>query len=140
MTADGFGRLDGWNGYAEEHGIVLDFGDRLSRFGPSERLVLCLAGWVEYPFSQTNYAAATAGVALKFPVLERRKSDGGWEVLEGHPGCPAGLPRLTTLELTGRLTGPRCELRLRTNLECYWDQAFIAALEPKARSGSSHCR
>ena len=31
LTADGFKRLEGWNGYAEEHGIVLDFGDRLSR-------------------------------------------------------------------------------------------------------------
>ena len=131
QTADGFGRLAGWNGYTEEHGIVLDFGDRLSRFGPGDRLVLCLAGWVEYPFSQTNYAAATAGVPLNFPVLERRKDDGSWEVIEAHPGCPAGLPRLTTLELTGRLNGPRCELRLRTNLECYWDQAFIALQEPK---------
>jgi hypothetical protein len=70
-------------------------------------------------------------VPLNFPVLERRKDDGSWEVIEAHPGCPAGLPRLTTLELTGRLNGPRCELRLRTNLECYWDQAFIALQEPK---------
>ena len=61
-TVDGFRKLDGWIGYAEEHGIVLDFGDRLSRFEPDDRLVLCLAGWVEYPYSQTNYAAATAGV------------------------------------------------------------------------------
>ena len=36
--------------------------------GPTDRLVLCLAGWVEYPYSQTNYAAATAGVALQPPV------------------------------------------------------------------------
>ena len=43
------------------------------RFGPTDRLVLCLAGWVEYPYSQTNYAAATAGVALRPPVLERRR-------------------------------------------------------------------
>ena len=62
-TADGFRRHVRWVGYAEEHGIVLDFGDRLARFGPDDRLVLCLAGWVEYPYSQTNYAASTAGVA-----------------------------------------------------------------------------
>jgi tetratricopeptide (TPR) repeat protein len=127
-TVDTFRRLKGWIGYAEEHGIVLDFGDRLSRFGPDDRLVLGLAGWVEYPYSQTNYAASTAGVPLRPPVLERLRDDGVWEVIEADPGYPAGLPRLTTLELTGKLTGPRCVLRLRTNMECYWDQAFVAVL------------
>ncbi|GIW89108.1 MAG: hypothetical protein KatS3mg108_3432 [Isosphaeraceae bacterium] len=130
-TVDEFRRLRGWIGYAEEHGIVLDFGDRLSGFGPDDRLVLCLAGWVEYPYSQTNYAAATAGIALQPPVLERLRADGGWDVIEPDPGYPAGLPRLTTLELTGKLTGPLCVLRLRTNMECYWDQAFIAILESR---------
>jgi tetratricopeptide (TPR) repeat protein len=130
-TVDSFRRLRDWTGYAEEHAIVLDFGDRLARFGPADRLVLGLAGWVEYPYSQTNYAAATAGVALRPPVLERRRDDGTWEVIEPDPGYPAGLPRLTTLELTGKLSGPRCVLRLRTNMECYWDQAFVAVLAPE---------
>ncbi len=38
---------------------------------------------------------------------------------------------MTTLDLTGKLTGPRCVVRLRTNLECYWDQAFVAVGESK---------
>ncbi len=129
-TVDGFKRLEGWNGYAEEQGIVLDFGDRLSGFGPSDRLFLCLAGWVEFPFSQTNYAASTAGVPLRFPVLERRQPDGSWTLIESDPGCPSGLPKMTTLDLTGKLNGPRCVIRLRTNLECYWDRAFVAVLDP----------
>ena len=58
---------------------------------PTDPLVLCLAGWVEYPYSQTNYAAATAGVALKPPAIERRRDDGTWEVIEPHAGYPAGL-------------------------------------------------
>ena len=125
-TVDAFGLLKGWIGYAQEHGIVLDFADRLSRHGPGDPLLLCLAGWVEYPYSQTNYAAATAGVALKPPVIERLGDDGRWTVIEPHAGYPAGLPRRTTLDLTGKLTGPRCVLRIKTNMECYYDQAFIA--------------
>ena len=131
-TADGFKRLNGWIGYAEPHGIVLDFGDRLSGFGPSDPLVLCLSGWVEYAYSQTNYAASTAGVALQPPVLERRKPDGTWELLDADPGYPAGLPRMTTLDLTGKLTGPECALRLRTNMELYWDRAFLAVKEAES--------
>ncbi len=69
--------------------------------------MLCLAGWVEYPYSQTNYAAATAGVALKPPAIERRCDDGTWETIEPHAGYPAGMPRLMTLDLTGKLSGPR---------------------------------
>ncbi len=134
-TADGFRRLDGWIGYAEEHGITLDFGDRLARFGPRDRLVLCLDGWVEYPYSQTNYAAATAGHALQPPVLERRRDDGSWKVIEPDPGYPAGLPRMTTLDLTGTLTGPSCVLRIRTNMECYYDRAFVAVALPREESG-----
>jgi hypothetical protein len=128
-TVDAFPRRHGWIGYAGEHGIVLDFADRLARFGAGDPLVLCLAGWVEYPYSQTNYAAATAGVVLRPPSIERRREDGTWELIEPHAGYPAGLPRLTTLDLTGKLTGPHCVIRLRTNMECYWDQAFVAFCE-----------
>ncbi|CAN5646731.1 hypothetical protein BH23PLA1_BH23PLA1_27520 [soil metagenome] len=131
VTVDGFRRLRHWIGYAEEHGIVLDFGDRLRAFDEETPLILCLAGWVEYPYSQTNYAATTAGIALQPPVLERLLDHGDWETIELDPGYPAGLPRMTTLNLTGKLTdGERCVIRLRTNMECYWDQAFLALQEP----------
>ena len=50
---------------------MLDFGDRLSRLGPRDRVALVLVGAAEYPYSQTNYAAATAGVPIRPPVLER---------------------------------------------------------------------
>ncbi len=133
-TADAFRKRTAWIGYAEEHGIVLDFGDRLGRFVPEDPLVLCLAGWVEYPYSQTNYAAATAGVSLQPPAIERRRDDGSWEAIEPHAGYPAGLPRLMTLDLTGKLTGPKCVLRIRTNMECYYDQAFVAVRDRAAES------
>ncbi|MGO9466207.1 MAG: FG-GAP-like repeat-containing protein [Isosphaeraceae bacterium] len=133
-TVDTFRKLAGFIGYAEEHGIVLDFGGRLSRFGATDRLVLGLAGWVEYPYSQTNYRAATAGITLKPPTIERRRDDGSWQIIEPHAGYPAGLPRLTTLDLTGKLTGPRCVLRIKTNMECYYDQAFVALRDREAEA------
>ena len=133
-TVDTFRKREGWIGYALEHAIILDFGDRLSRYGASDRLVLCLAGWVEYPYSQTNYAAATAGVALKPPAIDRRRDDGTWETILPHAGYPAGMPRLMTLDLTGKLTGPRCTIRIKTNMECYYDQAFIAVRDKDAEA------
>ena len=129
-TVDQFRLSPNWIGYAEPHSMILDFADRLAGFSTDQKLVLCLAGWVEYPYSQTNYAASTSGVALKPPVLERRRPDGSWEMLNPHPGYPAGLPRMMTVDLTGKVNGPNCVLRLTTNMECYYDQAFIALADP----------
>ena len=98
---------------------------------------------MEYPYSQTNYAAATAGVALRPPAIERLGADGTWQTIEPHAGYPAGLPRMMTLDLTGKLTGPRCVLRIKTNMECYYDQAFIAVRDRSAEKPhceSSRCR
>lgn len=132
LYGDDFKRLKGWIGYAEEHGIVLDFGDRLARFGPHDRLAIVLDGFTEYPYSQTNYAASTAGVPLKPPVLERLQEDGSWKAIEADPGYPAGMQRVTLLELTGKLGGPACTIRLRTNMEIGWDRAFVAPIAADA--------
>ena len=125
---DDFKRLQGWIGYAEEHGMVLDFGDHLTKLGPKDRVALVLVGATEYPYSQTNYAASTAGVTLKPPVLERLRPNGSWEIIEADPGYPAGMERTTLLELTGKLVGPTCKLRLRTNMDIVWDRAFLAPI------------
>jgi Flp pilus assembly protein TadD len=124
-TADSFYRRS-WLGLAEEHWVELDFGDRLAGFGPQDRLVLCLAGWTDYAYPESIWAATQAGVALQTPVLERRASDGSWQPLVADVGFPAGLPRMMTLDVTGKLGGPRCVVRLRTNLDIYWDQIFVA--------------
>jgi hypothetical protein len=120
-----------WLGFAEDHWVELDFGDRLSGFGPNDRLALCLAGWTDYPYPESIWAADQAGIASQSPVLERLGDDGKWRPLL-EAGFPAGLPRLMTVDVTGKLTGPRCVLRLRTNMQVYWDQAFVAPLLDRA--------
>jgi tetratricopeptide (TPR) repeat protein len=115
-----------WIGFAEEHAIELDFGDRLASLGPKDRLYLCLAGWTEYPFPESSWAAHQAGVQEQWPILERQDESGQWLSL-GESGFPAGTPRMMLVDVTGKLTGPRCRLRLRTNMHICWDQAFVAA-------------
>ncbi len=126
-TVDSFARRS-WLGFAEEHWVELDFADRLAAFGPGDRLVLCLAGWTDYAYPESIWAATQAGVALQPPALERQGSDGIWQPLLAEVGFPAGLPRMMTVEMTGKLVGPHCVVRLRTNLQVYWDQIFVAPL------------
>ena len=37
--------------------------------------------------------------------------------------------------MTGLLTGTDCVLRLRTNMQVYWDQVFVAPLGEVAKPG-----
>jgi len=115
-----------WVGFAEEHAVELDFGDRLASFGAKDHLYLCLAGWTEYPFPESSWAAHQAGVREQWPILERQDASGRWRSL-GESGFPAGMPRMMLVDVTGKLSGPRCRLRLRTNMHICWDQAFVAA-------------
>jgi hypothetical protein len=118
-----------WAGFAEEHWVELDFGDRLNEFGPKDPLVMCMAGWTDYPYPESIWAAEQAGIALLPPILECLGGDGKWEKV-CEASFPAGLPRMMTLDVTGsKLSGPSCKVRLRTNMQVFWDQIFVAPLQ-----------
>jgi hypothetical protein len=140
VAVDDFAKLP-WIGFAEEHAVELDFGDRMASFGPNDRLYLCLAGWTEYPFPESSWAAHQAGIHEQWPILERQDESGHWRSL-GESGFPAGMPRMMLVDVTGKLTGPRCRLRLRTNMHICWDQAFVAAdcgvIHPGVNNPGSH--
>lgn len=125
-AVDGFA-VRSWLGYAEDHSLTLDFGELPG--GGTGRWFLVLAGWTEYPYPESIYAATRAGVPLNFPVLERLAADGKtWEPL-GDLGFPAGLPRVMTRELAGFAPAGKCVLRIRTNMQVFWDQVCLARAE-----------
>jgi hypothetical protein len=41
---------------------------------------------------------------------------------------------MTTFDLKGKLTGQHCVIRIKTNMECYYDQAFIAVRDRSAEA------
>ena len=72
---------------AGEHVLTLEFAEPLSGTGGMPLLVA--DGWVEFPYSQTAFAAWQAGRAFAAPTLEARDAQGQWQVvLEkfGYPG------------------------------------------------------
>ncbi|MCZ6795157.1 MAG: CRTAC1 family protein, partial [Planctomycetota bacterium] len=112
-------------GYADDHSIELDFGERLRGIPAGARLVLVLHGWVEYTYSHVNYAAYQAGLRMRPPAIEVPDGDGGWRVVREDVGFPAGLPRSVVIDVTSLpVRGGR--LRIRTNMQVYWDQVFAA--------------
>jgi len=116
---------DRFIGYARDHWIELDFGDRLRDVPPDARLVLCLYGWVEYTYSHVNYAAYQAGLTMRSPSIEIPDGDGGWRVAVPDAGFPAGLPRMMTLDISSLPIREDGRIRIRSNMEVYWDQIFV---------------
>lgn len=110
-----------WLGYAEDHSLTLDFPEVLA----GGKWYLVLAGWTEYPYPESIYAATRAGIDLKQPVLER--FDGAKWVPVCDLGFPAGLPRVMTRELPADFRGGK--LRISTNMQVYWDQVTLAQAE-----------
>jgi len=109
-----------------EHRLTLVFDEDLDRLG--DNLVLIADGWVEYPYSQTNFAAWQASADYRAPSLEARGADSSWSLLFEQFGYPAGMPRQMALPLPSLPPGTR-ELRLSTNQEVYWDRVVVAVAE-----------
>jgi hypothetical protein len=116
----------------EEHLLTLDFGRPINPDG--SRPVLIIDGWVEYPYSQTVFSAWQADAAYAAPTLEAR-AGGQWQTVYRHFGYPAGMPREMSLPLDGLPAGTTA-LRLRTNLEIYFDRVAVAHAEPAPGSAT----
>ncbi len=132
-TASDFAKRS-WLGFAEEHWIEFDFGGRLKELPVGAGWHLILAGWTDYPYPESIFAAEQAGIAMLPPVLEHRKTDDTWEKL-ADIGFPAGLPKVMTVPV-GKWIGPESigRYRLRTNLQIHWDQIALGVAEDSAET------
>jgi len=109
--------------------LTLEFGSVLG----GDRSVLVIDGWIEYPYSQTMFAAWQAGADYRAPTLEARSGDGRWHTVLAEFGYPAGMPRRMSVPLTGLPPGTTA-LRLTTNQEIYWDRVAVVQAEPLPRA------
>ena len=113
-------------GFCTPHSLVLRFDDRLAAWAADDPVFLMMHGWIEYPYSQTTYAAAQSEVGWEPMRLELLEADGSWRTLLEDAGAPGGMGRMFTVDVTGLLPRGGCTLRLTTNLEIYVDQLYLA--------------
>lgn len=114
-------------GRTEMTGITIELADPLEPREELTELVLVIDGWIEYPYSQTMFAAWQAGATYNPPSLEARSSDGTWHMVYDAFGYPAGMPRELSVPLdVSRLPDSITAFRLSTNMEIYWDRIILA--------------
>ncbi|MCY4094824.1 MAG: VCBS repeat-containing protein, partial [Gammaproteobacteria bacterium] len=105
---------------ANELTLTLEFDTEL----PEQNAVLVADGWVEFPYSQTSFAAYQSNAKYQAPTIEARDRTGSWFVVAEEFGFPAGMPKQMALPLPPLPKGTTA-LRLRSNLEIYWDRIRI---------------
>jgi tetratricopeptide (TPR) repeat protein len=126
---DTFGRGQ-YQGVTRNHYVEVDLGDEVPASGP---LYLIAKGWVHPSDSSINVAISQGSHeqarALSLEVPDGR---GAWVVARPNLGFPAGRNKICMIDLTGVFRpGAPHKLRLRTNLEVYWDSLEWAQGQPK---------
>jgi hypothetical protein len=127
---DTFGRGK-YQGVTRDHYVEVDLGDDAPTNGP---LYLIAHGWMHPTDSSINVAISQGQQEqAKALSLEVPDGKGGWEVARPNLGFPAGRKKICLFDLTNVFKpGTPHKLRLRTNLEVYWDLLEWAVLAPDA--------
>jgi tetratricopeptide (TPR) repeat protein len=109
-----------YQGVTRDHYVEIDLGDDAPIDGP---LYLFAQGWMHPSDSSINVAITQGhheharGLSLEVP-----DGRGGWVVARDNLGFPAGRKKICLIDLSRVFrAGQTRKLRLRTNLEIYWD-------------------
>ena len=116
-----------YQGAVEKHDLVLDLGPHAGE--PNSYLFL--RGWIYPTDASINVALSQQStIALAPPSLEVRDARGAWKTVAPNIGFPSGKDKTMVIDLGGKFPTTDHHVRLRTNMQIYWDQAFVArALE-----------
>ena len=112
-----------YQGITELHDLILDFGD----LDHADSIFLFLQGWLFPTDASINVNISQASVTgLIFPQLQIVNREGNWETVIDNLGFPKGKNKTMIFDLTGRFIVSDYRVRIRTNMQIYWDHIFMA--------------
>jgi len=122
---DTFGRGP-YQGLTRDHWVELELPPDAPRTGA---LYLLATGWTHPTDATVNIAIGQNSIPQPRGLsIETVDEHGNWRVAKENLGFPAGKMKTIVLDLTGVFhPGEPRRLRLKTNLEIYWDQLAWAA-------------
>jgi tetratricopeptide (TPR) repeat protein len=122
--------LTKFQGLAEDHDLILDLGDKAK----SDSLRLFLRGWI-FPTDASINTAMTQSdkYRVHLPCLQVINSKGEWQTVIASLGFPMGRDKMVIADLSGKfLTKNDRRVRIRTNMQIYWDHIFFTASSVKS--------
>jgi Flp pilus assembly protein TadD len=114
---------DKYQGVTEMHDLILDPGN----FGTSKNMLLFLNGWI-FPTDASINVALSQSEKLKVvrPYLQVINSKGEWETVIENLGFPMGKDKTVIADLSSKFLSNDHRVRIRTNMEVYWDYIFFS--------------
>ncbi len=111
-----------YQGLTEPHALVLELDEHAGEPGTH----LLLRGWI-FPSDASINVALSQQQVLKseMPVIEVRDARDRW-IPRGMIGFPAGKDKTMVIDLAGIFPTKDRHVRVRTSMQIYWDQAFVA--------------
>lgn len=104
-----------YQGVAQDHYVELTLPESAPRTGP---LYLIAEGWMHPTDATTNVALGQSGLPKPESLsIEIQTANGQWKTAQKNLGFPSGRMKTVVLDISGLH-----KLRLRTNLEIYWDK------------------
>ena len=112
-----------YQGITETNELILDPGHLPER----EELYLYLTGWI-FPTDASINLALSQGENEKVaaPSLQVINAAGHWETAIDNIGFPQGKDKTIIVDLSGLFPTGDHRVRVLTNMEIYWDQAFFS--------------
>jgi hypothetical protein len=112
-----------YQGVTEMHDLILDPGP----IGNSNKLLLFLNGWI-FPTDASINVALSQSDNLKIlrPCLQVINGKGEWETVIENLGFPMGKDKTVIADLAGKFLSGDHRIRIRTNMEIYWDYVFFS--------------
>ncbi len=111
-----------YQGITEMHELILDPGKKIN----IRNLFLFLNGWIFPTDASINVAISqSSNIRVTAPEVQVINKQGQWETIQGQFAFPMGKDKTVILDLSGKITGTDHRIRIRTNMEVYWDQAFF---------------
>jgi Tfp pilus assembly protein PilF len=112
-----------FQGLTETHDLVLDPG----ALDPGADVTLFLNGWIFPTDASINVALSQSDrVASMPPQVQVVGPDGEWHTVIDNMSFPSGKAKTVVVDLAGKFLSRDRRVRIRTNMQLYWDQAFFA--------------
>jgi len=112
-----------YQGVVEPHDLILDLGEAAGR----PRSFLFLRGWIYPTDASINVALGQQStIKVASPSLEVRDASGRWRTVIPNIGFPSGKNKTIVVDLAGKFPTTDHHVRIRTNMQIYWDQAFVS--------------
>ncbi len=118
-----------YQGITDVHDLVLDPGNQVS----GKNFFMFMTGWIFPTDASINKAVSQASdITVVTPVIQVVGKKGEWITINDRLGFPMGKDKTVICDLSGKFPTPDHRIRIRTNMEIYWDRIFFSDCNPKS--------